>query len=57
MGFPQFTLPYQQPPQQIMNPPGSSPLDKPGFYFVFVIMAVALLIVSGMYGIHRFRNL
>jgi hypothetical protein len=57
MAFPQMALPYQQPPQTIMAPQGSSPMDNMGFYFVFATLAIALIVVAGIYGVHRFKDL
>jgi len=57
MAFPLMALPYQAPPQQVMAAGSPDPLANTGFFFVFAILAVALLAVSGLYGWHRFRGL
>lgn len=59
--YPQNTIPYQLPPNQLMahtatEENGATDVLGGGmFYYAFTILAIALVVVAGMYAYHRFK--
>ena len=59
--YPQYTVPYQQPPNQLMTHTSTTQngavdvLGSGMFYYAFTIMAIALLVVAGMYAYHKWK--
>lgn len=51
--MPQMAQAYQSPPQTVME--NLDPMENRGFFFMFSIMAIALVAVAGLYGYQRFH--
>ncbi len=52
--YPQMALPYQAPPQNLTAAPATV-ANHPVFIGIYVIVAIAAIIVAAMYGWQRFR--